>query len=707
MSPYKLSKTLCGHESDVRCVITPTDDLLISGSRDSTVRVWRKDTSNKFASTINFKSAKFVNCLAYYNDGDEQLIVSAGNDGLINLTSIDATLDVGDPQYVLVGHEKNVCRLESQGNRILSGSWDGTAKVWNKHGEILYNLKGHKGPVWGVSFIPGTKDGFVTCGADKTIKIWRGSKAVHSFVADDDVLRDVTVLPNGDILSCANDGIIKQWDGQTYQLKMELKGHSSVVYSLALFGNGTIVSSSEDRSVRVWQNGKCIQAITIPCVSAWEVSSFPNGDIAVACSDGKIRIYSKDSSRWASSAEIASYNKEVSAFPVSEGIYGNLNKTDVPSKDILQTPGSAEGETRMVKGDGEASPIEIYQWSVGEWQKVGEIVSSAASDKKAFYNGSFYDYVFDVDVEDGKPPLKLPFNVSDNVYEVAANFLAKNNMPASYLDQVVRFIMTNAQGATLQQEGNKSAEPGNSSIFPQREYLVFDKFNAAKIVGAFTKLNSKQSSDSRISPSRLETLIDCEDWEGLCKISSHVIRSWIPGTRVIGFDILRWIIPKIKPFESLFGIVKIGLTSNDSKEAMMAIRVLCNIFSAGSWGEQTLMDPGVFDVVLNSNLKQLLQKEATQPQKKQLLSISCSTFLTNYSVLVNKFKVETLYSKSIEELEEIVPLILSNEEASYRSLIAIGTLSIYKKNEGLKELAQSIAQVYSEKRFKDAAEEIE
>ena len=39
-----------------------------------------------------------------------------------------------------------------------------------------------------------------------------------------------------------------------------------------------------------------------------------------------------------------------------------------------------------------------------------------------------YDYVFDVDITDGAPALKLPFNVGDNPYTAAELFLENNQL---------------------------------------------------------------------------------------------------------------------------------------------------------------------------------------------------------------------------------------------------------------------------------------
>ena len=58
--------------------------------------------------------------------------------------------------------------------------------------------------------------------------------------------------------------------------------------------------------------------------------------------------------------------------------------------------------------------------------------------------GGDYDYVFDVDIEDGKPPLKLPYNLSQSPCETATKFIENNNLPTSYLDQISNFITTHA-----------------------------------------------------------------------------------------------------------------------------------------------------------------------------------------------------------------------------------------------------------------------
>jgi len=50
-----------------------------------------------------------------------------------------------------------------------------------------------------------------------------------------------------------------------------------------------------------------------------------------------------------------------------------------------------------------------------KWQKIGEVVDAVGSSRKQLYQGKEYDYVFDVDIQDNAPALKLPYNASGEV----------------------------------------------------------------------------------------------------------------------------------------------------------------------------------------------------------------------------------------------------------------------------------------------------
>lgn len=57
-----------------------------------------------------------------------------------------------------------------------------------------------------------------------------------------------------------------------------------------------------------------------------------------------------------------------------------------------------------------------------------------------------YDYVFTIDVNEGGPSMKLPYNVSEDPWLTAHNFLQKNDLSPMFLDQVANFIIENTKG---------------------------------------------------------------------------------------------------------------------------------------------------------------------------------------------------------------------------------------------------------------------
>lgn len=59
---------------------------------------------------------------------------------------------------------------------------------------------------------------------------------------------------------------------------------------------------------------------------------------------------------------------------------------------------------------------------------------------KQLYNGMEYDYVFSVDIQDGVPPLKLPYNNGQDPWHAAQKFIDDNQLSQYYLEQVRIFF---------------------------------------------------------------------------------------------------------------------------------------------------------------------------------------------------------------------------------------------------------------------------
>jgi phospholipase A-2-activating protein len=174
----------------------------------------------------------------------------------------------------------------------------------------------------------------------------------------------------------------------------------------------------------------------------------PNGDIVSGCSDKIVRVFSRSEDRWLPEADLKAFDDQVASQSLPAQQVGDIKTSDLPGLEALSAPGKKAGETKMVKN---GDVVEAHQWdsASSSWIKIGTVVDAVGSGRKQLYQGKEYDYVFDVDVHEGAPPLKLPFNITENPWTAAQRFLEANELPPSYVDEIVRFIEKNTQGIAL------------------------------------------------------------------------------------------------------------------------------------------------------------------------------------------------------------------------------------------------------------------
>lgn len=508
--------------------------------------------------------------------------------------------------------------------------------------------------------------------------------------------------------SAGNDAVVRLWTLDGRQVS-ELHGHENFIYSLGVLPGGQLVSAGEDRTVRIWENNECVQTITHPAISVWTVAvCSDNGDIVTGASDRIVRIFTREPQRYADPAAIEQFNDDVKSSAIPQQSVGNINKEKLPGPEFLtQKSGTKEGQVQMIlEANGN---ITAYQWSMAanEWVSVGTVVDQAGSDgRKISHNGKEYDYVFDVDIEEGKPPLKLPYNVSQNPYEVARKFCEDHKLPLTYLDQVTNFIVQNTQGATLGQstaqgtdpwgtesryrpgDATASAQPPapRAKILPQKDYLDILTANHKPILKKLQEFNQALVNDGSkglsLNPSDIEQLsaaVALMEKNSVKDVDSSAVdlivkaaTEWPEDKRLPGLDLLRLLFAAEEPVAYLTTeqnilqrLASSGVFAPTSplNNTMMAVRSLTNLFKTD-----------IGRTIANEEFNQIHESVSaflTSPNRNLIIAIT--TLYINYSVLLAG---DNNADRVLSLLNDLSTILTSakDSEAIYRALVATGTL---------------------------------
>jgi hypothetical protein len=146
--------------------------------------------------------------------------------------------------------------IAPDGMRLASGGEDETAKLWDAtSGALLLTLKGHTGDVISVSF---SRDGkrLLTGSWDKTAKLWdAGTGAlICTFTGHAGQVASAVFSPDGTrVLTSSWDGTAKLWDAGTAALITTFTGHTDRIFSAAISPDGTrVATGSQDTTIRIW-----------------------------------------------------------------------------------------------------------------------------------------------------------------------------------------------------------------------------------------------------------------------------------------------------------------------------------------------------------------------------------------------------------------------------------------------------------------------
>ncbi|SBW22493.1 WD40 repeat-containing protein [Candidatus Protofrankia californiensis] len=386
-------QTLQGHHSRVY-IVRYAGDVLVSGSSDSTVRLW-EPTSGQCLHTLRGHS-DWVWPVEPSPDGN--MLAVGDSSGTVRLWDIAG----GQIRALFAGHASRVwtAAFHPDGSLLATGDSDGIVRLWNTAtgdlqqeistsatvfrltfspdgtllatagggggvhlwdpttGELREDLVGHERDVYTLDFHP---EGHLLATGDVAgvVRIWgvAGTAARRVLTRHNAAVYRVLFSPDGTLLATGDNGrVVRLLDPVTGEQRHELTGHKGSVWPMVFRPDGgQIATSSNDRTARLWDpaSGACVRVLAGHGRRLSSVRFSPDGSVLAASgNDGAVWLWDPRTGQRhgaltgatdpITSAVFAPVGRRIAATSSAGGVH--LWNLDVPGKDGT---GTYERELRV------------------------------------------------------------------------------------------------------------------------------------------------------------------------------------------------------------------------------------------------------------------------------------------------------------------------------------------------------------------------
>ncbi|GJH18427.1 TIR domain-containing protein [Caballeronia novacaledonica] len=220
--------------------------------------------------------------------------------------ALSRAADASKLRALFIGHTGGVlsARFSADGNRVVTASSDGTARVWDadtgkpvgapmKHGDVVKSS----------SFSADGKR-VVTASEDKTARVWDAGtgKPVGEPMKHGDVVNSSSFSADGKrVVTASEDKTARVWDAGTGKPLGEPVKHDGPVYSASFSADGKrVVTASWDKTARVWDadTGKPVGEPMTHDAPVISVSFSADGKrVVTASEDETARIWDADTGK--------------------------------------------------------------------------------------------------------------------------------------------------------------------------------------------------------------------------------------------------------------------------------------------------------------------------------------------------------------------------------------------------------------------------
>ncbi|GME22716.1 hypothetical protein GTA08_BOTSDO11659 [Neofusicoccum parvum] len=235
-----LQPTEIGKDPEGKPIMMPERPLIITGSRDSSLRVWK--------------------------------LPSLDDPGIFQATA--PSNDRDNPYFIraLTGHHHSVRAIAAHGDTLVSGSYDTSVRVWKiSTGEVLHRLNGHTQKVYSV-VLDHARNRCISGSMDNLVKVWSLETGACLFNLEGHTsLVGLLDLSHERLVSAAADSTLRIWDPENGQCKATLTAHTGAITCFQ--HDGQKVISGSDRTLKMWnvKTGECVKDLLTDLSGVWQV----------------------------------------------------------------------------------------------------------------------------------------------------------------------------------------------------------------------------------------------------------------------------------------------------------------------------------------------------------------------------------------------------------------------------------------------------
>lgn len=235
--------------------ISADGSLIFIAGKDTSATIWNRQNERLVTFQDHLQPISSIDYLE-----EERTIITGSYDHTAMLWDLE-----GKRKLSLEGHGSGVINVTQSSDFLATASRDGTAKIWNRSGQLLFTLN-HEAQVNDIRIVE-ERNWFVTGSFDQTVKIWNDQGAlIHTFHGHPSGIRSLAVSITENLLLMGHrDGTLSllNLDGEL-QKTISAHGRHGEAYKMinaVAFAQAQprIITAGADGYVRIWDfNGNML-----------------------------------------------------------------------------------------------------------------------------------------------------------------------------------------------------------------------------------------------------------------------------------------------------------------------------------------------------------------------------------------------------------------------------------------------------------------